>query len=99
MDKLLSLCCKTNTGFGVVQIYGGLPGFAFSGSLPNMFSDALIGAVSLAFIVSTFPEGENMKLLRKKMAQWSASIEQTYICVRKKKKTVQGKLWIQFIKK
>ncbi len=57
------------TGFGVMQIYGGLPGFALSGSLPNMFSDALIGAVSLAFIVSTFPEGENMKLFTQKGGQ------------------------------
>lgn len=52
-----------DAGFGRMHIYGGLPGFAFSGSLPNMFFEALIGAVSLALIVSTFPEGENVKLL------------------------------------
>ncbi len=40
-------------------IIGGLPGF-FSVSLSSMFSDAYIGAVSLALIVSTFPEGENI---------------------------------------
>ncbi len=32
----------------------------FSLSLSSMFSDAYIGAVSLALIVSTFPEGENI---------------------------------------
>ncbi len=46
-----------------MQLFGGLPGFDFSGSLPNMSCETLIGAVSLALIVSTFPEGENTKLL------------------------------------
>lgn len=43
-------------------IVGGLPGF-FSVPLPNMFSEAFIGAVSLALIVSTVPESENMNFL------------------------------------
>jgi len=44
-----------------MSIYGGLP-FPVSETLSNMFCEAPIGAVSLALIVSTVPEGEYMKL-------------------------------------
>ncbi len=63
-----------------------------------MFSDALIGAVSLAFIVSTFPEGENMKLYAKRWPSGQLQESKHISVFEKKKKTVQGKIWIEFIK-